>query len=50
MFADSAATITAVTTALTGIISGTNLTILAAAGYALHLAAKFGGRVIKSLR
>lgn len=50
MFADAAATITAVTGALTGIISAANLTLLAGAGFALHLASKFGGRVIKSLK
>jgi hypothetical protein len=50
MFADPAATISAVTTALFSVVSASNLAILAGAGYALHLATKFGGRIVKSLK
>ena len=42
--------ITEVTTAAFSVVSAANLAILAASGFVLALAARFGPRVVKALR
>lgn len=41
---------TSLTTALTDVIPGATLAIFASAGVVIALAARFGGRIVKSLR
>jgi hypothetical protein len=41
---------TSLTSTLTGVIPGATLAIFASAGVVIALAAKFGGRIVKSLR